>query len=85
MLALQKPCLFYQPGTRKVHDWPVLRLLYSFQVCMCVHTYHMHNDCVITITIQQSTSPVELLIVCWGLFGGGGGGGGGGGLAPLGT
>ena len=42
---------------------------------MCVHTYHMHNDCVMTITIQQSTSPVELLIVCWGLFGGGGGGG----------
>ena len=31
---------------------------------MRFHTYHMHNDCVITITIQQSTSPVELLIVC---------------------
>jgi len=46
--------LFYQQAARFTRGWLVLKLLCGFQVCMCVRTYHVHNNYITYIVVMRS-------------------------------
>ena len=52
-LALSGWAIYYQPAARFVRGRLVLRLLCRFCVCMCVRTYHVHNNYVTYIVAMQ--------------------------------